>query len=41
MISGVPHRSVLEPLLLLIDMYDLDSGINSDVRKFADDTKIG
>lgn len=41
MISGVPHGSVLELLLLQIDMNDLDSGINGDASKFADDTKIG
>ena len=38
--SGVPHGSVLGPILFLIYVNDLEDDISSKVLKFADDTKV-
>ena len=38
-LSGVPQRSVLDPVLFLIYVNDLEDDISSKVLKFADDIK--
>ena len=41
MLSGVPQRSVLGPILFLIhNINNLDDNITSKVLKYADDTKV-
>ena len=39
-LSGVPQRSVLGPILFLVYINDLEDDISSKVLKFADDTKV-
>jgi len=39
-LSGVPQGSVLGPLLLLLFVNNLPDWISSNIRMFADDTKI-
>ena len=39
-LSGVPHGSVLGPILFLIYIKYLYDDITSNVLKFADDTKV-
>ena len=38
--SGVPHGSVLGPLLFLIYINDLERNIKSNIKFFADDTML-
>eukprot|EP00061_Rhincodon_typus_P001185 g13986.t1 len=39
--SAAPQRSLLGPLLFVIDINDLDENVHGMICKFTDDTKIG
>lgn len=38
---GVPRRTVLVPVLILIYINDLNTGLVREISKIADDTKLG
>ena len=39
-LGGVPHGSVLWPILFFVYINDLEEGVTGKILKFADDTKL-
>ena len=38
--SGVPHGTILGPILFIMYVNDISTGVSSTVKLYADDTKL-